>query len=132
MTVTKEMRRVLRTIAKNGTNTKERWINIKINERAAIKARWNAVSENGMIAVCRSGMDCDCTQYAHVSHVAVPLSVFQWMIDEDEHRQWLDGPESTWFAKPSDYPQMYRSSDRALEAYEEGHISTVTWTDLGL
>lgn len=102
-------------------------VDYQINKKAALRRRWTEVAEDGQIATIRSGMDCDCTQYYHVYHGPVPVSVVAWLRDEDEHREWLDGPESCSFGKPSEHPKEHRSSDRALEAYENGHPSRVTW-----
>lgn len=100
-------------------------------EKQALLRRIQSCTENGHIAICRSGMDCDCTQYSRVTIVPVPTLV-AFIRDEDEHQQWLDGPESVWIDKPSDHDNRnyYASSDRALEAYENGHPHRVTWTDL--
>jgi hypothetical protein len=102
-----------------------------------LAAKWSlrqhidACTEDGKIAVCRSGMDCDCTQYASVRIVPAPLSVLAWVKAEDEHQRWLDGHESTWIDKPSSHDgESYRSADRALEAYEDGRPSTIYWGDL--
>jgi len=94
---------------------------VLMNGRAALVARWERCVENGMIAVIREGMDCDCSQYKHVTHIPVPVSVVAYERQEDEHREWLDGPESCYFGKPSDYPEYHASADLALEAYEDGH-----------
>lgn len=102
----------------------------QINERADLKAAFDRVDEDGMIAVVRSGMDCDCTQYHSVSIIQRP-GLMAWQKSEDEHRQWLDGTEHTWFESPTDHPEGNQSltSDRALAAYEDGHASFVTWAD---
>lgn len=83
-----------------------------------------------MIAVMRSGMDCDCTQYSSVRHVEAPKSILKFIRDEEEHREYLDGPESVSYGKPSDNEPDYRSADRAMEAYENGHPSRVEWGPL--
>lgn len=101
----------------------------RINDRADLAGVITRYAEDGKIAVIRSGMDCDCTQYYRATIIDVP-QLFAWQRDEDEHQQWLDGPESTSFARPSETEPRYASSDRALEAYEDGHPGYVTWTDL--
>ena len=106
-------------------------IDYAINERAAVKAAIEAATEKGYDAIVRDGMDCDCMQYHQVAHVPAPLSVFAFCKAEDDHRKWLDGPESMQIAKPSDYPEpKHISSDRALAAYEDGHASYVTYAPL--
>jgi hypothetical protein len=94
-----------------------------------LKERWENFAEDGMIAVIREGMDCDCVQYRTVRHIPVP-SLAAWLKAEDENQQWLDGPESHYFGRPSDYPIEHVTRDRALEAYEDGHPGYVTWGDL--
>lgn len=102
----------------------------QINERAQWEARFRRSQENGRVALIRSGMDCDCTQYYRVSHIDVPTSLVAWVRNEDHHQEWLDGPESTSIGKPSENPERYASADRALEAYEDGHPHRVSWGPL--
>lgn len=104
-------------------------VDFAINERAGYARQIAKNAEGGRIAVCRSGMDCDCVQYSHVTHIDVPVSLFAYVRNEHEHEQYLDGPESSSFGKPSECPEEYLSSDRALAAFEDGHPSTVTWAD---
>jgi hypothetical protein len=102
-------------------------VDYRINERAEWAAAFAKFGRGGKVALCRSGMDCDCTQYSHVTHMDVPKSLFAFIKAEEEHREWLDGPESTWLEVVEDAPEEDLYSDRALEAYEEGHASHVTW-----
>lgn len=110
--------------------TKHSHIHAAINRRAALLSTISRVTENGLVALIRSGMDCDCTQYYSVCHIKPMTSVVKFLKDEEEHRAWLDGPESVYFGKPSEYPETNLYSDRALAAYEDGHISHVTWADI--
>lgn len=107
-------------------------VHFTINERDSWRRAFEARQEAGHIAVVRSGMDCDCTQYKRVSIIDAPVSVVAWLRDEWEHRNWLDGPESVWLEPPSNWPDgnHYVSRDRALEAFEEGHPHYVTWGEL--
>jgi hypothetical protein len=104
-------------------------VDFRINERAGYARRFAEVAENGRVALCRSGMDCDCTQYRTTTHMDVPVSLFAFVRSEHEHERWLDGTESVWFDRLSEQPEMHLSSDRALAAYEDGHSSTVSWAD---
>lgn len=101
----------------------------RLAQRARLKAHIEACTEQGKIAIVRSGMDCDCTSYTHVNHVPTPLSVLAFERDEDEHQSWLDGPESMYIAKPSDEPEYHNTIDLALEAYEDGHPSTIYYRE---
>jgi hypothetical protein len=106
-------------------------IHTTINDRAYWRDAFDYYAEDGQVVVCRSGMDCDCTQYASRHRIAVPVSIVAWWKDEEEHRAYLDGPESMWLERPEpDHEDTYRSADRALEAYENGHPGTVYWGDL--
>lgn len=93
-------------------------------EKARLKAHIEACTEDGKIAVVRSGMDCDCTEYLDQHHIAAP-SLMAWQKMEEEHEQWLDGPCSTWIGKPSDYPEGHASCDLVAEAHENGHPHSV-------
>lgn len=77
------------------------------------------------------GVDCDCTQYASTCHRQVAtLCLFAFQRAEHNHREWLDGPESMWFADPIEEPERHASADRALEAYEDGHPHRISWGPL--
>ena len=107
-------------------------IHYTINERAEWRRAFEARQEGGKVAVVRSGMDCDCTQYKRVTIIDTPSSVVEWLDEEWKHREWLDGPESVWLEPPSWWPDgnHYASRDRALEAFEDGHPHRVTWGEL--
>jgi hypothetical protein len=130
--MTPEMKKIVKRIVRDGNPPRGRTRNVdhRINERAGWQDAFERNAEQGYVAICRSGMDCDCTQYADTRHMPVPVSLVAWVKGENEHQHWLDGPESTWVGKPSDYPARHASADRALEAYEDGHPSVVYWGDL--
>jgi hypothetical protein len=92
-----------------------------INERAQWRAHIDANTEGGRVALCRSGMDCDCVTYTDARVIPAPVSVVAWLREFDQHCEWLDGPESTWFDKPSRVTEGHESRDLVLEAYEDGH-----------
>ena len=132
--LSEKIKRNLKKIVKMGHDSHSRVpaIHSRITERGNARARFAAMAENGLVAICRSGMDCDCTQYSSVRIEPVPVSIVAWLKAEDEHNQWLDGPESMWIDAPSshDNEDRYASADRALEAYEDGHSSVVYWGSL--
>lgn len=98
------------------------WVDNRINERAALLARIQDIQEDGVIAIVRSGIDCDGSQYTRTIHCTMPhMMKFQML--EDQHYDSLDGVESTHFGRPSEYPREYKSRDLAMEAYENGHPS---------
>ena len=103
----------------------------QINDRAELKERLDRVQVNGKVGVVIQGMDCDCCQYRREFVMNYPKSIFQFQHEEEKHRQYLDGPESCYYSRPDDVRDGYRnSSDRALEAYEDGHPHYVTLVDL--
>jgi len=85
-----------------------------LEQRAALKARIEAVTEDGMIAVCRSGRDCDGVSYISATHIPAP-GLMAFVKSEADHDRWLDGPESTWLAKPSDAPDGYEQLSSGWE-----------------
>lgn len=106
-------------------------VHYSINERATLAARIAAVAENGRVGVIVAGMDCDCSQYRREIIRDVPSNFFKYWHDLYEAEQWLDGPQSIAYVRPTEARDGYhRSSDRALEAYEDGHPHRVTWTNL--
>lgn len=92
-----------------------------INRRAHALAWIAPKLEAGQIGIVRRGMDCDCTQYQS-EYVAPFKGIVHFLLAEDTHEQWLDGPEATSYMRPSDVRDGFHASrDRALEAYEDGH-----------
>ncbi len=85
--------------------------------RLSLKMRIEECTENGKIAVCRSGHDCDLCYYDSVRIIDAPVSVFAFERAEDRHREYLDGPESMWIDKPSKHAwdNFYQSRDVAAE-----------------
>ena len=100
-------------------------VHYMINARARYRAILDRCVEDGKIGICRSGMDCDCTSYTHEFVAEAPDGAISFEKNEREHAEWLDGPETTRFMKPSEVVPYSNSIDLALEAYEDGHISTV-------
>lgn len=84
-------------------------------ERALMKAHIEACTEGGLIAVCRSGHDCDHMHYNSVRLVKPPRSFFAWLKAEEEHRAYLDGPESMTILPPSHVEEGESYRDVAAE-----------------
>lgn len=74
--------------------------------KVILKATIAACTENGLVALCRSGRDCDGVSYSSVDHIPAP-GLMAFITSQADHEAWLDGPENTWFAKPSDEPEGY-------------------------
>ena len=129
----KKYRKLMKQIRKTGD-----WyprhlkaVHWQINERAEFEAIFKKVVKDGKIGVITSGMDCDCCQYYRESLMDYPKSLMEYQRNEEKHRESLDGPESRNYVSPDRVRKGYsKSSDRALEAYEDGHPHYVTLTDL--
>lgn len=111
---TPKIKRNLRRIVKNGLAYRYD----ALAERAMFKQRIDECTENGQIAVCRSGQDCDGVRYNSVRITDAPKSFFAYMRDEDQHREYLDGPENMWIERPSDHDgeNYYHAVDTYAEA----------------
>jgi hypothetical protein len=124
MTISRKKWKQLARHIKPVGNTKP--IDHAINYRANLVTALDAATENGRVAICRSGMDCDSVQYSSEDVIDRPRNIIAFLKAEGEHERWLDGPESTWFDKPSNVDDgHYASRDRALEAFEDGHPYSV-------
>lgn len=81
--------------------------------------------ENGMVVVIESGMDCDCVQYDGRKH-PIPATVQAFDKLAQSIGEWADGVFTLSIVSPSEAREIsYRSRDRALEAYEDGHSHIV-------
>lgn len=106
-------------------------VHFTLNERAAYRARFDAVAREGKVGVIVSGMDCDCTQYRYERVIDVPVSMVSYLKAVEDDAAYLDGPQSTYYVDPAEVEDGYHASaDRALEAYENGHAHVAYWGDL--
>lgn len=101
------------------------WVHARINQRAALVARWRSVQVDGQVLEVRSGYDCDCTSYLSRRLVPVPVSALLWQVEENHRREWLDGPEEVSWEYPLAAREGHWSRDNALEAFEDGHPARV-------
>jgi hypothetical protein len=76
-----------------------------LRHRARIRSRIDACTQDGMIAIHRSGRDCDGVHSWSVTHIPAPVSVLAFLKAEDEHNSWLDGPETMSIVTPRDHPE---------------------------
>lgn len=83
-------------------------------DRAYFAEYMKLCTEDGKIAVCRTGHDCDHMHYTSVTIVPTP-GVFAFLKAEDKHRESLDGPETVWIARPSSVEEGYSCRDVAAE-----------------
>lgn len=74
--------------------------------RAILKQHITSCTEDGKIAVVRSGRDCDGCSYGIVEHITAP-SVMAWLKYDDERTRYLDGPEACYIDRPSNQPEGY-------------------------
>lgn len=102
----------------------------EVERNAQIRSMLDRCLVDGQIGVILSGMDCDCTQYYDERVMKMPNSVQWFKRYWDEHCEWLDGPETQTFVPPASIVPQHRSYDLAMEAYENGHPSTVYLKDV--
>lgn len=126
--MTTQDRKRFKKLMKNAMRTMRHMDNRRdhLAERAKMVSRIRELAEDGQIGLSRSGMDCDCVQYSGVTSImpAVPMAVFREIEKIYEH---ADGPCSVGVVSPSTARATeYRSYDRALEAYENGHAHRIT------
>lgn len=87
-------------------------------------------AESGQIAIVESGMDCDGCQYAGRVHI-VDATKDAVRAEIDRCLSYADGPMYFELMRPSDAEQEeYRSRDRTLEAFEDGHAHSITYGEL--
>lgn len=111
MPYTRKHKRALKRVGKFAVM----WKQDHLAERALMLARIQDCTEDGRIAVCRRGHDCDHSHYNSVRIEDAPRSFFAWLKAEEEHRAYLDGPESMWLDKPSNVEEGYECRDVAAE-----------------
>lgn len=129
----KAIKRLFKEMALSGhyvspNRAKRRWADCDPELNAWARRTLDLYSCNGKIGIIRSGMDCDCCQYYAESIMPVDGTVAGFLRWYHAHNDSLDGPESMRFLQPELIKPVYRSRDRALEAYEDGHPSVVRYT----
>lgn len=80
------------------------------------------------VAIVTSGMDCDCSAWSNrVTLVpAMPIYVARWI---EQFYADAEGPQSYQLMKPSKAAKLKEGHrDLALEAFEDGHPHSVTYT----
>lgn len=91
-----------------------------INNRVKLKRVLDNNSEDGMIAMIDTGMDCDCVSWCDVCHMSTP-SVSKVMLLEDKQQEYAEGPCSLNWGKPSEHITGRQTRDHIMEAHENGH-----------
>jgi len=100
------------------------WINDKINEKERFgHYKENFWEEEYIVEV--SGMDCDGVQYS--GHLMTgPLSFYQFQKDLEKAYYDAEGPIHFRMVTPYEAVSIIPySRDRMMEAYEDGHPSTL-------
>jgi hypothetical protein len=96
-----------------------------INLRAAYADAIAGKVVAGKLGIIRTGMDCDCSAYSH-GYTTSYEGLILFARNEEEHCEYLDGPETTHYCKPIvALEHNGYSRDLALEAYEDGHSHIV-------
>lgn len=96
----------------------------ELAHRAKIKQKLDTYTVDGVYAMIVSGMDCDCSRFNRVYHVA-NRGVMAYVNDEWHAYKNSEGPLRVQIADPTTNPEESTSRDLALEAFEDGHPSTV-------
>lgn len=125
------IRKVLRLQFRDGflrPNTRPDYRRHCANANAWARRILDTYSRDGKLGIIRSGMDCDCTQYYSESVMTVDGTTASFRRWHDDFLDALDGPCNLSFTTPDKITPVYRSRDRALEAYEDGHIHVVRYT----
>jgi hypothetical protein len=125
--LTNKFKRQIRRVLRNQNSAKAPRlapVHYTIQQRACFATVLENVSEGGRVALFYEGMDCDCYKTRNVSHMPRPTPVAAWQIIERIY-EGAEGPTTAFFDRPSCYPEGHASADLALEAFEDGHPSTV-------
>jgi hypothetical protein len=101
--------------------TRRDYIAAACDSNAAIRAKLDACSVNGLIGLITDGMDCDCSKYHDERIIPVWSSVAAFKQWDDDRQSYLDGPETVWLVMPDNVTPGHSSRDLALEAFEDGH-----------
>jgi len=102
MSLSPQIRRSLKRIVKRGLEYRTD----PLAERAALKAKIIASTENGLVAYCGAGTDCDGYRWHGCSLIPAPVSVFAFERELDHAYSYLDGPGWYGVASPSQAKEM--------------------------
>ena len=100
MIMTPQLKRAVRLAFRR---TRDTGLGDPLFYKAMVARRLAACTEEGMIAVVRTGRDCDGCSYHSVEHMPAP-TLMAWLNWDNQRTEWLDGPESCWIASPSEEP----------------------------
>ena len=120
-------------VAHDIDNANRRWYKERhadyLGEKQSFINKMKDCTEDGMVAIVSSGMDCDGVKYSGQVHYvkAIPVLVQH---DFDEAKKWADGPIYRLIIKPSEARLIeYTSRDLGMEAFENGHPYYLTECD---
>ena len=100
------------------------WIDACVNERATIaRLIKERKTDDNMIYVAESGMDCDCVKYQYGAY-KIPATMESFYKERDRFLYSAEGPCSLSICKPDQLPESW-SRDLAFEAFENGHAHVV-------
>lgn len=97
-------------------------------ERLDLQKLISANSENGQVVILESGMDCDCVAFSNRKYKvdALPVAVRAIM---DRIYGDAEGPCNLSITSPSAAKRLeYGSRDLGMEAYEDGHPYSVSYS----
>lgn len=104
----------------------------ELAKRVELQKLISAKSERGQVVILESGMDCDCVAFSNRKYKvnALPIAVRSEM---DRIYGNAEGPCHLSIVSPSEAKALsYVSRDLALEAYENGHPSRVSYSPLAV
>lgn len=107
---------------------RRRYTDVDVDANAWARRIIDAYARDGRIGFIRSGMDCDCTQYYAESTLTIDGTVADFLRWYNGYLEGLEGPDSHRFCDPAEIEPVYRTRDRAMEAYEDGHPHLVRFT----
>ena len=110
-------KKITRSLDRVSDNYNVHW---NINNRVKLKRVLDNNSEDGMIAMIDTGMDCDCVSWRGVYHMPTP-SVSKVVLLENEQQEYAEGPCSLNWGKPSEHSTGRQTRDHIMEAHENGH-----------
>ena len=96
-------------------------------ERVDLKKIISANSENGQVVILESGMDCDCVAFSNRKY-KVDALLIAVRTKMDRIYGDAEGPCNLSIVSPSEAKALqYGSRDLGMEAYENGHLSRVSY-----
>lgn len=95
-----QLRRTLKTLARDHHHVDVAPIHHRINARARLQGEIAAHQVAGQVSLVREGVDCNGERYVDIRQIEVPTSLVAFEEEEVRRFEWLDRSEKTFFATP--------------------------------